>query len=152
MGDDVRADLVLEQSVNPVRRDDGSRRDEQVAVGHHDAAAVVAHLDIGGQIGVHGPVQVELGLGEASERRGVDAIPGLALRGRHLSQQRFGLAQEGGADRAVQLQTQLEELLAAPAAQHLQLQLELASLRRQDPRQARRPRPSRSRSPPGVSR
>ena len=65
VGDDVRTDLVLEQRMKAVRWDDGGRRDEQVAVGHHHAAAVVAHLDMGGQIGEHGR-----GTGRARPRRG----------------------------------------------------------------------------------
>ena len=51
------------------------------------------------------------------------------------AQQRFSLAQEGGADRAEQLQTQLAGTRRCPATHHPRLQLEFATLRRQDPRQ-----------------
>ena len=81
------------------------------------------------------PVQVELGLGQASERRGVDTIPALGLGRRDLSKQRLGLTQQARGDRAVELHTQLAELVAATAPQHPRLQLQLSTLGRKDPRQ-----------------
>ena len=65
-GDDVRADLVLEQRVGPRRGDPRGRRDEQVAVRHHHPGAPVAQLDVRLDVGRERPVPVELGLGEPS--------------------------------------------------------------------------------------
>ena len=82
---------------------------------------------------MNGPVEVELGLGQASERPCVDTSPALGPGRGHLREQRFGLTQQAGADRAVQLHTQLAELGAATATQHPRLQLQLATLGREDP-------------------
>ena len=76
-------------------------------------------------------VVIELGLGAAGERLGVETLTALDSRDADTVEQRFGITQRRRADGAVQLEAERQEVVRAAASQHLQLQLELAPLRRE---------------------
>lgn len=74
LGDEVRADLVLDEGVGPRDLDGGVGVDEQGVAAHHDAVDVVAHLGVDVDLGVDLAVVVDLGLREGEERGGVEAL------------------------------------------------------------------------------
>jgi hypothetical protein len=132
VGDDVGADLVLEERVHTRGRHFDGRCDQEIAVGHHHAAAVRSDLDVNVEVGVYRPVVVEFRLGQQREGLGIETIADLGRRLGDQVEQRLGVAEQCGADRPVELDAQLQEPGRVPLSEHLQLQFEFMTLRREE--------------------
>jgi hypothetical protein len=103
VGDDVGADLVVQQRLDPVGPDRGRLGDQQPAERHHQFGDVVAHVDAHREVRIDGAVALELSAGRVRERTGGDAAGAGRLRRDRLEQLLRGGRERRG-DSAVQLQ------------------------------------------------
>src|SRR6478736_8377097 len=74
IGDDVGADLVVQQGLDAVGPDSSGFGDEQPAERHHQFRDVLAHVDVHWKIRIYGTVSIELRTSRFRERAGGDAL------------------------------------------------------------------------------
>ena len=74
IGDDVGADLVVQQGLEAVRPDSSGFGDEQLAERHHQLGDVLAHVDVHREVRINGTVSIELRTSRFRERAGGDAL------------------------------------------------------------------------------
>ena len=108
VGDDMGADLVVQQGLDAVRPESGGFGDEQPAERHHQLGDVVAHLDVSREVRIHGAVSIELRTSRLRERPGRDA-PGAGSSGWDGLEQLLRGGRERLGDPSVELQRPVHE-------------------------------------------
>ena len=136
-GDDVGADFMVQQCLDPGRRNPGGGRDEHIAVGHHHPGAPHPNLDVRLDVGGERPVPVQLGLRPLHERVRIEPRARIGWWCRYGGEDGLGFVQEGGGDGAVLLDAQREELGRITTRQHLHQEQQLTLLRLQQVRNGR---------------
>ena len=108
VGDDMGADLVMQQRLDPVRPERGGLGDEQPAERHHQVGDVVAYLDVNRELWIQGAVSIELRTRRLRERPGGDA-PAAGGSGRDGLEQLIRGGRERLRDPSVKLQRPVHE-------------------------------------------
>ena len=127
LGDEVGADLVLEQRVGACPLHSGVGVDEERVARDHDAVDVVPDLRMHPDVLVDRGVEVDLGLGEGEELLGGDLLP-LRLGGGDLLDDPLCLRPQLGGSTPVELDAQVTEVLAVAGHEHVELEGQLAVL------------------------
>ena len=128
IGDDMGADLVVQQGPDAVRPDSGGFGDEQPAERHHQLGDVLAHLDVNREVRIHGTVSIELLTSRFRERPGGDAL-GVGSSGRDGFEELLRSRRQGRRDPSVELQRPVQEPGRVAILQGRDLSGDLVSLR-----------------------